>query len=90
MRTGVYQVGGLCAGFYSVGEAVSGDVLFEDVGDKTSLDRLTAQNIKRCRFRRMNFLDVPVMLSYADATALNTHPCVARAFRDIHVSKSLT
>ena len=31
MRTGVYQVGGLCAGFRGVGEVVSGDVLFDDV-----------------------------------------------------------
>ena len=42
MRTGVYQVGGLCAGFRGVGKVVSGDVLFDDVGYKTSLDGLTA------------------------------------------------
>lgn len=33
VRTGVYQVSGISAGVCGAGEVVSGDVLFEDVGD---------------------------------------------------------
>ena len=40
MCAGVYQAIDVCADFYGVGEAVSGDVLFDVVGYKTSLDIL--------------------------------------------------
>ncbi len=49
----------------------------------------TAQKSTCCRLRRMDFLNVPANIYHVTRPPSMRHPNAVRAFRDIHVSKSL-